>query len=246
MKKIYINRKIDILVLCVITSAIISLIFLKFLNVKIKPILLEIGSFEASKIESNIVNNAIDKILKEDYDTDDLFSIVYSNDGSIQTIDFNSTSVNKLLNTLTIRVQDDLKLLEDGMLEDLGINNRNISIENAINLKKGILLEVPIGMVCNNMIFSDLGPRIPIKLHYLGDVNSNISTHIKEYGINNALIEIYVNVEIEAKIMLPFITDKIVLKTSVPISIKMIQGNVPSYYGTGLIKDSSLYSLPLE
>lgn len=230
----------------ILISSIISIFNSHIIGIKLKPTIVEIGEFEAYKIESTIVNNALNEILKTNYNLEDLFNIITSNDNQIQTIDFNSKKVNELLNTLTIKVQEGLKQLENGMLEDLGINQRNILIEKETNLKKGILVEIPIGAVTKNVLFSDLGARIPIKLHFLGDVNSNIKTNIKEYGINNALMEIYVNVEIEAKIMLPFITKKICINNSFPIVIKVIQGNVPKYYGGELIKDSSLYSLPIE
>ena len=93
---------------------------------------------------------------------------------------------------------------------------------------------------------SNLGPVIPIRLHYMGDVNSNITTKITQYGINNALVEIGVKLEMTAQIILPFITDKMTLECDIPLAIKMIQGSVPNYYGSGLVKDSSLYSVPLD
>ena len=240
------TKSINIIILSIIFSLLFSIFFLIVLSTKIKPILIETAKSEASKLESNIVNKAINELLNEGYDTNNLFDTIKSSTGTIETIDFNSNQVNKLLSKLTMKVQDDLIGLESGIVEDLGINSRNIVSTHNINLKKGIVLEIPLGVLSSNLILADLGPRIPIKLHYLNDVNSYINTKIREYGINNALMEIYVNVEVNVKILLPFISEKIVLTTSVPIAIKMIQGKIPTYYGNTISKDSNLFSLPLE
>ncbi len=103
---------------------------------------------------------------------------------------------------------------------------------------------MPVGTLFKNIILADLGPKISVKLHYLNDVNSSISTKIREYGINNALIEIYVNVEVNIKVLSPFISEKIVLMTSVPLAIKMVQGKIPTYYGNDILKNSNSYILP--
>ena len=245
IKKFWI-KKIKLLLLIIIFTWIISLLIIMTLSIKIKPILLATAKFEAEKVESSIINKAINEILDNGYDTNELFNTILSKDGKIQTIDFNTSKVNKLLSVLTMKVQEDLKMLEEGLVEDLGINNRNISSSKKLNLKKGVLVEVPIGALSSNTILADLGPRIPIKLHYLGEVNSNITTKIKEYGINNALLEIYANVEINAKVLLPFLTEKIILSSTTPIAIKVMQGSVPNYYSNGLSKDSSIYSIPFE
>ena len=60
------------------------------------------------------------------------------------------------------------------------------------------------------------------------------------------MVEVGVHLEMTAQIILPFVTEKMILECDIPLAIKMIQGSVPTYYGNGLIKDSSMYSLPLE
>ena len=69
---------------------------------------------------------------------------------------------------------------------------------------------------------------------------------IKEYGINNCLVEIYILLEVNVKVLLPIISDDIVIKNEIPISYKIINGQIPSYYGGNLSKNSNIYALPLE
>ena len=247
MKKICKFKKIKGVITAVIISSIIAFILLAIISIKIKPLLIEIGTYEASKIESTIVNNTVNEMFNnENENIKDLFDIAFSKNNTIQAIDFNSNEVNKILSRLTIKIQNNLKSLDEGTIEDLGIYHQKTLNTKKEFLKKGILIEVPIGIVHGNTLFAELGPKIPLKLHYLGDVNGSINTKIHEYGINNALMEIYANIEVEAKIVLPFMSKNIKLNTSIPIAMKIIQGSVPQYYGSEISKNSSLYSLPFE
>jgi len=158
----------------------------------------------------------------------------------------NPIIVNQVLNIATSVVQNNLKLLEEGNLDTIGIYDMDLPEDRINDLKKGIIAKIPIGVITKNSLLANIGPEIPIRLHYVGDVNSNITTEITPYGINNALVKIGVKLEMTAQIILPFLTDKMVLNCDIPLAIKMIQGTVPNYYGSGLVKDSSLYSIPLD
>lgn len=251
MQKIHLRkaRKIkkgSLLTGILVISFIFVIYLLNLLNKSISPILLETAELEINKISTVVVNKAIAQVLEDKINTDELFSTITSQNGDIQTIDFNPIIVNQVLNVATTVVQNNLKLLEDGNLDNIGIYDMDLPEERIEKLKKGIITSVPVGIIFKNSILSNLGPSIPIRLHYIGDVNSNITTKITQYGINNAMVEIGVKLEMTAQVILPFLTKKLVLECNIPLAIKMIQGSVPNYYGSGLVKDSSLYSIPLE
>ena len=80
----------------------------------------------------------------------------------------------------------------------------------------------------------------------VGSVVSNIKSDITNYGINNALLEVSIEVEVSEQVILPFISKRITISQDIPIAIKIIQGTVPKYYGNGLTERSSLLSIPME
>ena len=237
------KRSIYLIILTVI--AICLGILLNNINKKFSPILFETAETEINKFSTIIINKAISQVLGDKINTEDLFLTSTSEKGEIQTIDFNPIVVNQVLNIATTTAQENLKLLEEGNLNNLKeygyTNTKQIK-----KLKKGIIAEIPMGVVFKNSILANIGPKIPIRLHYLGDVNSNIKTKITPYGINNAMVEIGVHLEITAQIVLPFLTKKTVLVCTIPLAIKIIQGSIPNYYGNGLLKDSNIYSIPFE
>lgn len=239
-------RKINIFLITIIGVITGVILLLNNINKKFTPILLETAELEIGKFSTIVVNKAIAQVLEDKINTEDLFDTIMNEKGEIQTIDFNPIIVNQVLNVATSVVQNNLKLLEQGNLDTIGIYDMDLPENRIKDLKKGIITKIPIGVITGNSILANLGPSIPIRLHYIGDVNSNITTKITQYGINNALVEIGVKLQMTAQIILPFTTNKMSLDCDIPLAIKMIQGNVPNYYGSGLVKDSSLYSIPLE
>ena len=86
------------------------------------------------------------------------------------------------------------------------------------------------GIIFNNGLLANLGPKVPVKISLIGDIVTDIVTDIKEYGINNALIQIGIKVKVNEQVILPFATNEISIETNIPLIIKMVKGEVPSYY----------------
>ena len=105
-------------------------------------------------------------------------------------------------------------------------------------------MEIPSGLVLGNSLFSNIGPKIPVKISMIGDLESNISTNINKYGINNAIINVNVEITAFERVILPMYTKETVVKSKIPISIKIIQGAITNYYISGIDNNSKLNILP--
>lgn len=195
---------------------------------------IEYTSSKLKTISTTIINRTVCKEISNLQNIDDMIIVTKNKDNEIQMIDFNSTVVNKILVSITDSILMDLKSIENGS---------NEMFSNSIDIYKysnGIIYEVPIGTITNNIFLGSLGFKVPVKLSIIGDVISNVNTKIKEYGINNALIEISINVSVNEKVVVPFTSQTINVSMSVPIYLKLIQGNIPIYYGNGLSRDSNI------
>lgn len=237
------GNKLMIIIFLIVIGVLYSL---SRINKSFTPILLETAKLEINKISTIVINKAISQVLEDKINVEEIFLITKSDDGYIQTVDFNPIIVNQVLNVATTVVQDNLQMLEDGNFENINNVFEHTSSTKFRNTNQGLLMEIPVGATLKNSLLSNVGPNIPIRMHYLGDVNSNITTKVTSYGINNALVEIGVHLKMTAKIILPFITDSMNLECDIPLAIKLIQGSVPSYYGNSMLKDSSIYSIPFE
>lgn len=195
------------------------------------PSIFEYGSLEAKKFSSIIINDAIDKYITDEIDTEKLFIITNDSNGEIKTVDFNTSLINKYLTKATKSIQKNLKYIEKGDIEKVEYQADLIENYDEKALKNGVIYYLNSGFIFNNPIFANFGTQIPIKIALTGDVVSNISTELTNYGINNALIKIYANIKITENIILPFYDKEIELETKVPIALKLVNGTVPSYYG---------------
>ena len=238
MKK---NIFIATLLLCVI----ITIIVLKIISIKVSPILMNYAELETKKLSSIVINRAVNKQLANGMNIDEMFNIIKNDNGEIATIDFNPAIDNKVLNTTTNVVLINLKAIEEGNIDFIELPDILISNDKD-KLKNGIIYEIPLGTITNSGFLSNLGPKIPIKLNIIGSVESNVKTNIKEYGINNALVEIYIRISVTEQINVPFISKRVTVTSDIPVALKVIQGSVPKYYGGTLSKQSNIFSIPIE
>lgn len=105
---------------------------------------------------------------------------------------------------------------------------------------KSKILTVPFFIASDNIIISSLGPKIKFKYEIIDNVKGKIKTKVTDFGVNNALIEMYFELEIGYLVVIPMNKKESVLKTEILISSKIINGKVPTFYGKNIFKESSV------
>ncbi len=241
LKKVKLAHKFIIVVVIILFFTIVSL---KIFSTNMRPVFLRIAKSEAKKMATIVINDSVGKQLVNDLTIDNLFDITKDNNGNITSIDFNSKVVNKVLTTTTNSAIMHLKYVEDGRVDLLNISDNVLANYDQKKLRKGIIYSIPMGIIFGNTLLANIGPKLPVKFSLIGSVNSNINTKITNYGINNALIEVYVDLSVELEVILPLMTDIVEIKSSIPVAIKLIQGNVPEYYANALSNPS--LSIPIK
>lgn len=105
---------------------------------------------------------------------------------------------------------------------------------------KSKILTVPFFIASDNIIVSSLGPKIKFKYEIIDNVKGKIKTKVTDFGVNNALVEMYFELEIGYLVVIPMNKKESVLKTEILISSKIINGKVPTFYGKNIFKESGL------
>lgn len=243
-KKSHLSKK-KILLLGVVFVFIITGFLINYIGKTLNPTLLNYAEIETKRLSVTIINDAVTNEVTEILDKGDLFDITQNNDGEIQTVDFNSQIVNQVLQLATNAVQEKLTALEEGDVDKFSVPN-TLRSTTFSKLKEGIVCEIPLGVLSNNSLLSNIGPKFPVRLSFIGAVLGNVNTKINNYGINNAIVEISVHIEITQRIIMPLVSKEVLISTDIPIAIKMVQGKVPIYYQNGLDENSNLFSLPIK
>ena len=82
--------------------------------------------------------------------------------------------------------------------------------------------------------------EINFKYEIIDNVKGKIKTKVTDFGVNNALVEMYFELEIGYLVVIPMNKKESVLKTEILISSKIINGKVPTFYGKNIFKESGV------
>ena len=222
-----------------VSKIIYILLFLIFINV---IILLNIFNSSINPKLETVVNMDIDKMidnliteysLKEDYETiKDILIINKNKNGEIINIDYNLPALYNFSLHITDELKNDLYNLQSGK------TNSEFYDEYLSSNKDYFVLMVPIGMASNNIYFSNLGPKIPVKIKFVGSILTGVKTKVKDYGINNSVVEVYTTVNISTLVLTPVAKKRVNRSFEILVASKVIQGKVPEIYG-GVLEQSS-------
>ncbi len=196
------KKRFKIGLIIIIIISLIVLFFKKSYN--LSSTILEYAKIDAESKIIEIINNKI-KILENE----EIYNVVRNNVGEIEMIDYNSATLNKAIQKIS----------------------QSISSEIDKKFKKNTI-SIPLGVITKNPILSNYGPNLKVKIKALGESKASVKVNVKDYGINNALIEVVLIIQTKVKIILPIISDDIVISQEIPISYKIINAKVPDYFST--------------
>ena len=219
------KKKTSFFIIVIAIILIIAIICVKIINDKISPLVMNYSVGEMKRITSIIINRSINSDILDQDDMNKLFIITKNESDEIMTISLDSIIVNKITDNISDACEDNLRLIEENKFQELK-KKFNIGEE---------YFYVPSGIIFKNTLLSSIGPKIPINLKIIGNVTSGIKTDVKEYGINNSLITISSEITVEMMVILPFSSDHVSITNFVPISIKLIHGKVPEFYGGKIV-----------
>lgn len=224
------KKKKYVLLITLIMLAIAVFFTVDFVGRIIGKKMIEYAKVEVGRIARYVVNYSVSSDNIKQMVSKDLFIITKNKDDEIQSVDFDPAMVNEILNAITANVINNFKAIERGDLDVINLSNGFLINTDIDKLKQGIITEIPIGVVTDNALLSNLGPKLPVKLSIAGEIESYVDTKIDYYGINNALITVYVNIDVSQQIYMPIAAGRVIINQKIPIAIKMMQGIVPNCY----------------
>ena len=93
---------------------------------------------------------------------------------------------------------------------------------------KGIIYEIPFHLFSDNVLYSGFGSKIPVKFSVIGDIKGKISSEIEEFGLNNALINLNLVLDISSRVNVPLSSEIVLTKVSIPLYSKIFTGEIPN------------------
>lgn len=237
MRKNYKISRILLLILFLVFFFAFSLV--KVYSDKVSPKVIEIANMRIKRFTESFLSNNIGYDILNDEVIDNILVINKNNDWEILYVDYNLDQAYKILEVITTELNNLLVDLENGVIK----NNTDNSI---VGSDYGLILSLPMFISSDSVILANLGPKIYFKVHFVGSLLTNIKSQITDYGMNNALVELYATIKITEELVAPVTSSSQVIEYDVLIASKVINGRVPEFYGGMIVEESSLLSIPIE
>jgi sporulation protein YunB len=154
-------------------------------------------------------------------------SLNTNNDGEIVSIDYKMNIAYDILSKCMNDLYSDITSLDMDSLYKSGINN---------------VYYLPMGLIYNNVLMDNLGFRIPCKIDFISDIDMGFKTKVKNYGVNNLLIELYIVIDVKNFIMSPSTYKEFGETYEILVASKIVMGRIPMYFGDSMEKSSTILS----
>lgn len=221
-KSIKSSHKEILLIIITITTFFI----INYYNKKISPKLINVATTKIEEITNLYIKN---NIVPQNVDVNKLININKNSKDEILYVDIDTNYANEIMVEVIKKIQ--ANIFEFNTTDSLLKRYRNNNY-----------LMLPLLISNDGVLFQNIGPQIPIKLNFYEHAFGNIKVELVDYGINNALIKVFLEVYLEQKMYLPYKEEKLNKKFDLLISSKIINGSVPSIYGGSINKTSSTLS----
>jgi sporulation protein YunB len=198
---------------------------LYYYNKKVSNAIIDVSSTKLEEVSNIYIKK---NIIPTSFQLSDLLIINKNKNDEILYVEMDTEKANEIMIDVVTKIQDSIDelLFEDNLLKKY---NDNVYIKIPLLLNSGSLT-------------SSLGPKVPIKIEFYEQVLANIDTEIVNYGINNALIKVYLTIDLEQKIYVPFKSEKFNRSYKLLLSSKIINGTVPDVLGGSITNHETLNS----
>ncbi len=197
---------------------LIVLILLPVIMIELilRPAFLQVAEAQAVRLSTRAVNDAISS-MENDYTYDDLISYEKNSEGRIMLMRPNISRINQFTTSIIDQVQ---RSLEEVCEEDV---------------------HIPMGLLLGMQVLAGFGPHMKLEMVPVGFIEPpNIYDVFEERGINQTRHRIYVEFVTRVKVLVPFMSQEVVVGYEVPVMEVTIMGEVPDVYvglEGGVLKD---------
>ena len=246
-KRRFVGTKKDLFALTTVIFFFITLFSIVYVNNRVKPILLEIAETRNEQYANMAMGIAIGNQINQDLELGELITFQYDQNGRVVSYQVNAALEAQIQRNIQFRVEQFLKLLEQGAVPDqadlLVLDLSQSEIEQI--KKQASLIKISLGQAFGVPLLANLGPKIPVNLEVIGFVNTKVETLITGMKINSVHIEPVVHINVEIRTVIPFGSKTATIDQSIPIGSGGYSGEVPLYYNANPSDDIPL-SIPLD
>ena len=218
------KKKINNLYIIILIVFIQCSVILEYIDKKSDDIAYRSVQLLIKKDIYNVVYRNINEVFNNE-ELDNIVELVKNKDDEIIGIDYRIGNCYKLLNKYI-----------DVLYEDI------VNVDYSDKYYQDGVYFVSSSLINDAMMFNSLGIKIPMKINVLNDVRVNFKTKVESYGINSILVELYLVMDVKSWFVNPFNDGTFGEQYEYVLSSRIVNGEIPIYYGNNIEKSSSIVS----
>ena len=200
------------IIIIIIILMLCGVYFFYIIDRNLKPTIIQIAQSRAHIIATEAMNNALYEKVLSNTDYEDLMTIHKDAQQRVTIVQANTIKISRIVSEANLAIKETLKNLQDETFK------------------------IPLGQALGSPLLAHYGPNINVKIIPVGTVNVGFVDRFQEAGINQARHILSLNIETTVKIVVPLVTENVVVNNQIPIAETIIIGEVPNTY-FGLSKD---------
>ncbi len=169
----------------------------------VEPVLMSIAETRASVLATDIINRVIGEAVVSSVRSDQLLTAEKNQAGDIVMLRVNTMEVNRVTAMAVAAVQEGVKSLSD---EEIAI---------------------PLGQAVGFRVFAAWGPAIRVRVVPMAKATTEITDRFESAGINQVKHCMYLEAEVHLRVMLPFSSSPVTVRSSIPLTTVILPGKVP-------------------
>lgn len=171
----------------------------------IVPVLEDLCENKAKSIATIISNNEATKVMGR-YNYDDFIVIHKDESNNITMVESNIIIINEIISDVAVKIQEELEKVES---QDLHIR---------------------LGSFTGSKLLSGRGPKVPIKISTIGDLETDFKSEFSAAGVNQTLHRLFLEVKCRVSVLTPFSTIDEHIVNQVILAENIIVGTTPNTY----------------
>lgn len=231
------NRLLFIVFFCVLAT---SILLFNFYSKKVSSNATYLIDEKTNKILYQFFSDLITDEVINEKSVGNLLEITKNDNEEILAVNYDLEQTYKVLTEVSSILSKGINNLENGKIDVTTYDKYLSGSDN------GLVLSIPVFLGSDNIFLNNLGPRIPVLINFNETLLTNIKTKVTNYGLNNALLEIYITVEMNKLIITPVTKNEEKFYYDILIGALVVNGSVPEFYGGNYETSSGILDIPMS
>lgn len=173
---------------------------------RLAPVLRAWAETRAISLATRAINVAVEEMMAVSLSSTTMAYLVRDNDGNLQGIQYDMGEVNRVSSQATHKILQTL-------------NNMGEEI-----------FPIPLGQLTGFDFLASWGPGIPVRMIPVGGLTTTPVASFSSAGINQTWHRVLLDIEVHMKVVVPLMSEDILVSTQVPIVEEVFIGSVPTWY----------------